>query len=392
VGNKALFESPGAAIKAALEKKGWSQQELAIVTGKSLRAISDLVSDKSRLTPSTAVALAAAFGDDPTYWLRLDTSHQLSLLNEESGSEVKRRAKIFDVAPIRDMQKRGWVSASKDIDRLEGEVAQFFDIASIDEEPKLTVSARKTSPLSSFTMAERAWCFRARQMAAALPQEGDFDPSRLPKAKSDLRRAAGHPKEAGKVARILASFGIRFVVVEPLPGCRIDGAAFWLSENDPVIAVSVRHNRMDAFWFTLMHEFSHIENNDALSVDSDLVRDPDEAEERQLVLVKDVVEQRADAEAADALIPKPEMDSLVGRLGPLYPKQRIVQFANRMKIHPGIVVGQLQHRGEIGYGSHRQFLVKVRELIIETAFTDGWGYDLAPGMFSTRGTQIVKEA
>jgi HTH-type transcriptional regulator/antitoxin HigA len=86
------------------------------------------------------------------------------------------------------------------------------------------------------------------------------------------------------------------------------------------------------------------------------------------------------------------MDSLVGRLGPLYPKQRIVQFANRMKIHPGIVVGQLQHRGEIGYGSHRQFLVKVRELIIETAFTDGWGYDLAPGMFSTRGTQIVKEA
>jgi len=57
----------------------------------------------------------------------------------------------------------------------------------------------------------------------------------------------------------------------------------------------------------------------------------------------------------------------------------VVQFANKVKIHPGIVVGQLQHRNELGYSALRDMLVKIREVVTTTALTDGWNQNLAPG-------------
>jgi HTH-type transcriptional regulator/antitoxin HigA len=67
------------------------------------------------------------------------------------------------------------------------------------------------------------------------------------------------------------------------------------------------------------------------------------------------------------------LSSFIVRVRPMYSKNRIVQFANRARIHPGIIVGQLQHRGEIGYAANREMLAKVREIIANSAITDGWG-------------------
>jgi HTH-type transcriptional regulator/antitoxin HigA len=51
-----------------------------------------------------------------------------------------------------------------------------------------------------------------------------------------------------------------------------------------------------------------------------------------------------------------------------------------VKMHPGIIVGQLQHRGEIGYSAHRDLLAKVRAIVTETSLTDGWGRTISPGI------------
>jgi HTH-type transcriptional regulator/antitoxin HigA len=104
-------------------------------------------------------------------------------------------------------------------------------------------------------------------------------------------------------------------------------------------------------------------------MDSDLT-DPMSA----IMVVKDGMERRASEEAASTLIPKAEMDSFVLRAGPLYSKARINQFAQRMRIHPGIIVGQLQHRGEVGWSANREMLVKVRHIVTPVAPTDGWGH------------------
>jgi HTH-type transcriptional regulator/antitoxin HigA len=61
------------------------------------------------------------------------------------------------------------------------------------------------------------------------------------------------------------------------------------------------------------------------------------------------------------------------RVRPLYSEQRILLFAKRIGIHPGLVVGRLQFRDEVPYTHFHKYLVKVREIITQTALTDGWG-------------------
>ena len=128
----------------------------------------------------------------------------------------------------------------------------------------------------------------------------------------------------------------------------------------------MRFDRVDAFWFTVMHEFSHIAHNDALSVDADVL----DAQGGPPAAVNEM-EARANREAAERLVPQDALISFIRRVGPYYSRDRIVQFAHSMKIHPGIIVGQLQHRGEIGYGALRALLSKVRDAVTETAVTDG---------------------
>ena len=163
--------------------------------------------------------------------------------------------------------------------------------------------------------------------------------------------------------------GIRFVVVEPLPRTRIDGAAIWLDSDSPVVALSVRDDRIDSFWHSLGHELSHVCHRDGLAIDVDLV-----GEDRPSPVELSAAERRADEEAIDLTIGRSELDDFVLRVGPLYSRDRINQFANRMRIHPGIIVGQLQYRGELSYSQLRDTLVKVRDTVTSAALTDGWGY------------------
>jgi HTH-type transcriptional regulator/antitoxin HigA len=120
-----------------------------------------------------------------------------------------------------------------------------------------------------------------------------------------------------------------------------------------------------------MHEFMHIENGDAYSVDVSLVEEGEHG--FNVAVAGDDAERRANAQAADTLVPQEELDAFIARTSPRYAATRIIQFAHLIKMHPGVIVGQLQHRHELAYSSHRAFLVRVRNLVTDTAVTDGWG-------------------
>ena len=95
--------------------------------------------------------------------------------------------------------------------------------------------------------------------------------------------------------------------------------------------------------------------------------------DRQPTDEKPEIEKQADRFASDFLVPQAEIERFILRVRPLYSKILINQFANRIGVHPGIVVGQLQHRRKIGWDHSREMLVKVRENVISTAYVDGWG-------------------
>ena len=366
---------PGKILREKLQERGWTQDQLCTITGYGKQAISLIVNEKNGVSADMAKALAAAFGNTPEEWLKWDSLYRLS--NAEADvTLIERKAHLHSLAPIRDMQKRGWISTTDDLEKLESDLRKFFGVDALDGDVLFPVATHRTVKLLYLNPAEKAWCFRARKMASVLPVPS-FHPDRLNQAEKELRKLAAFPREARHLTELLASYGIRFVVVEPLPGVKIDGAAFWLDASSPVIALSVRFDRMDAFWFTLMHEFFHIKHGDAWSVDSDLI---DGTIGIAVALVEDEAEKRASAAATNALIPTEEMKSFISRVGPLYSKERIIQFAHKVKIHPGIIVGQLQHRNEIGFGSNREMLAKIRASIIETALTDGWNRSITPGL------------
>ena len=97
-------------------------------------------------------------------------------------------------------------------------------------------------------------------------------------------------------------------------------------------------------------------------------------EDAKFISDKSEMEKLADEFASAFTVKKSDLDNFIARIRPLYSKQRVQAFAARMKVHPGIIVGQLQHRGEIPYSHQREMLVKVRHLLTDSALTDGWGY------------------
>ena len=52
--------------------------------------------------------------------------------------------------------------------------------------------------------------------------------------------------------------GIALVVEPPFPKTYLDGATIIFDKKSPVIGLTIRHDRLDNFWFTLMHELAHI--------------------------------------------------------------------------------------------------------------------------------------
>lgn len=359
---------PGEFLKEELEARGWSQVELAEILDRSPRVISEIVSVKRAISPETAKGLAAAFGTSAEMWMNLESSYQLSKAQFE-GSAVTRRAGLYAKFPVKEILRRGWVKPSDDLDVLEKNFLSFFGIKSIEEAPVFFHAAKKTEYKTASDLLQLAWLNRAKQISRA-SKANDFTVTALKTAINELRACLGSLSAVKKVPVILSKAGVRLVIVEHLPGAKIDGACFWLNRSSPVIALSLRFDRVDNFWHTLFHEMDHILNGEGKENPIiDVLDGESEAKQNDIP----PIEIRANKAAANCCIPLQQLDSWLATTSRPSSKRQIISFASQMHVHPGIVVGQLQKRRTIPYSFHRNLLEKVRQLVIDSAVTDGFG-------------------
>lgn len=353
--------SPGEILDEALRAKGWSQRDLATVVNRPVQAVNEIIAGKKAITPETAIGLANALGGSAEYWLGLEARYRLDLLQKHKADEesrIRRRAKLFSKAPVSELIKRGWIKTDlSNLDRAEKAVCEFLEIANLDEDPKVPFSARKTYREEPHTAAQVAWACRVRKVARHVTSK-KFSKSGLLKLIKELPSRSRFDKETQAIVPSLADVGVRVVFVEHLSGTRIDGGALWL-EDIPVVALSLRYDRVDWFWFTLMHELEHVvereESLDLQLVGNDAQRSDLESEER------------ADRAATEWLVPEHALKRFINSVKPYFSRGAILEFADKLCIHPGIVVGQLQRRGEIPYSHHRNLLTRIRHLFTETA-------------------------
>ncbi len=361
---------PGEVIKEKMGARNWTQKDLAFILGRQQSEISGLLAGKKSITPELARGLAVTFGNDPQYWLNLEIAYSLSKATFDED-EVTRRLRLYGNYPVREMMNRGWIEPTDSVELLEKRLCDFLGVESLDERPQLNHATRKPTSYADTTPAQDAWIVRVRQLAPYV-SAFKFTDKLCNEALEKLRLLVKSPEEVRHVPRILSEAGIRFVLVETIPSTRIDGVCTWLDRHSPVIGISLRLDRIDGFWFTLLHEMHHVKHHAGQEnpiLDVNLV-----GEDAKFINDKPEMERLADEFAANFSIQKSDLDNFIARLRPLYSKQRVKAFAARMMVHPGIVVGQLQHRGEIPYSHQREMLVKVRHLLSDSALTDGWGY------------------
>jgi HTH-type transcriptional regulator / antitoxin HigA len=356
----ALF-APGEYIRDELEARGWTQEAFAHILGRPLKVVNQIITGAKAITTQTAKEIAAAFGTSAELWLNLESAYRLAL-DKASNDSVVRRAKLYDIAPVKEMIGRGWIKQTDDATELESILGRFFS------EP-FEAAARKSTSYETTTPAQRAWMYYARNLARQIPLAVKYSDAKAKDALPSLHALTVSEHEARNVPKVLAGMGIRLVIVKHLQGTHIDGATFWLDKDSPVIALSLRFGRIDNFWFTLIHECMHVIHRDSSSIDIDLVG-PDRRSNDDIP----DFERRANEEASQFLIPKARLDSFIARHRPRFSKVNIIRFANLLQIHPGIVVGQLQHRDAIKYSHSREMLPEIRTMITDATLSDGWGH------------------
>lgn len=356
---------PGDFLGEELEARGWSQQEFAEIIGRPANAVSEIINGKRAITPATAKELATALGTSAMLWLNLEAEYRLHQ-TAEAPESIGVKARIRSRYPLRDMIQRGWIEPSDNPDVLEHRVLRFFNVDSIDEDPVLPLAARKgmtgSQESDESTPKQWAWLFRVKQCAEAMQISAKYSEATLRERMIDLEALMLEPEGARQVPRLLEECGVRFVVVEPLPGSKIDGVCFWLNAWSPVVGLSLRLDRIDNFWFVLRHELEHVLSRDA-AVDSNLTPGAEAIDES---------ERAANEAAAMFGVTVEDLESFVMRVQPLFSETRILGFARRHGVHPGIVVGRLQYRLN-RYDLLRRHLANIREHVTATALTDGYG-------------------
>lgn len=131
----------------------------------------------------------------------------------------------------------------------------------------------------------------------------------------------------------LADHGIALVIEKHFQKTYLDGAAF-LSNGKPIVAITMRHDRLDNFWFVLFHELIHVQKH----LDSSCAFIPDNLDDK--VHSMEIREKEANEGAREALISQEEwLTSDVSKTS-LAGDAEIL--ADKLRIHPAIVAGRVR--------------------------------------------------
>jgi HTH-type transcriptional regulator / antitoxin HigA len=371
------YKTPGQYIQALLDKHGWNQRILAIVLGADETGVNKIVTAKRSVNAEMALALGDLFQVPPEDFLELQQSYDLAKarITAQPNPGRTNRAHLFGGLPISDMIKRGWLNAEdvRDVPKVEAALMKFFGAQSLEEIEILPHAAKRTEISTEATPAQLAWLYRVKAIAADM-MVAKYSPEAVREAVHKLSALRHAPEESRKVPRILMECGIRFVIVESLPSAKIDGVCFWLNNQQPVIGMSLRHDRIDNFWFVLRHELEHVlqlHGQKQVMLDAEL-----EGERAGVGSDIDNEERVANRAAAEFCVPSTMMRDFVTRKAPFFAERDVLGFANTLGVHPGLVAGQLQHL-TAKYDRFRNHLVKIRSAVTPGAMVDGWG-DVAP--------------
>jgi HTH-type transcriptional regulator/antitoxin HigA len=342
---------PIEAIKFRMEQQNLSQRDLMPFIG-SRSKVSEVLSGRRPLTLSMMRALHTGLGIPAKV-----------LLQESGGPDLDENQIQWNKFPLREMVKRGWIresvvdyhSQAKDVLR-----AFFEQLGPLETAPALYRQSRHircARQTDEYALA--AWTCRVLTLAAknapAPYVEGTADLEFM-RGIARLSILEEGPRLAGE---LLEKYGIRLVIEPHLPGTFLDGAALRARDGGPVIALTIRYDRIDNFWFSLMHELAHVARHlgqEQAPFYDDLDVGPED----------DPREREADSVAGEALIPDEIWQK--SPASRLRSPDAIQHLAKQLHVHPAIVAGRYRHEHRsyrvlnqfVGHGGVRRLFADVK--------------------------------
>ena len=324
---------PVSAIEFRMEQAGLKRRDLIPFIGSRAK-VSEVLSGRRAITMPMARALHEHLG------IPADV-----LLRRPDETPVDESAKIeWTRFPLRALAKRGWIPNVRNLAAHAEELVRGLIARAGGAHATPATLYRRTDNLRANAKTDpyalRAWCWQVLATAAETRPSVGCAPGAVTvdflRQVARLSCSADGPKRARE---LLNRNGIPLVIVEHLPKTYLDGAALRLGDGRPVVALTLRYDRLDNFWFCLLHELAHVgrhmnDDGEEVFVDDLTLRRLDGGRQ-------DPREAQADEWAEEALVPRAAWEASGVRDRPT--PMAVLNLAQAAGVHPAIVAGRVRY-------------------------------------------------
>lgn len=326
---------PGATIKELLVDRGMSQRDFAARMNLSEKHVSRLVNGEVQLTPEVANKLEMVLGAPASFWSNLESNYRNAIIKVNDENTMDNDLLLSKQFPYREMAGYDWVPTVKSKTEEVICLRKFFEISELsllDKVDVVNLACRRLKFTEKGDLALLAWAQKAKIDSREINTD-EIDIKKLKKQIPFIRNMTLEPPEVfcPQLKKILSECGIALIFLPALKGSFLHGATFYYN-GKIVVSMTDRGKDADRFWFSLFHELGHIvlgHINKPLKLTSE-------------------DEKAADSWAANVLIDNESYDDFINHTD-IFTKNAICNFAQSIKIDPGIVVGRLQKDNKIKY-------------------------------------------
>lgn len=330
---------PGDSILALMRRRGTEPEIVASSLPGGSNTLRGLLSGEVPIDEPKAVAISEILGGTPEFWLRRQENFERALNRAVAGIEEIEGDNWLRNVPAPGEAQRGRLSRERRIEELRRRLA-FYGVGSISAWEQRYSGANesanfRTSRTYSSRLGPVSLWLRMGEIAASLAQTASWNPKRLEEMKPQIRSLTNIRRLDRFIPRLrdlLAQAGVALVIRTAPSGCRASGASRMIEPDRAMLLLSLRHRSDDHLWFTVFHEIGHL-----LLHTGETFIDGDETP-------RDTREEEADQFAVNWILPKTrEREMLALRSN----YRDVTRFAVAIGVAPGIIVGQLQHRGAL---------------------------------------------
>ncbi len=328
------YPSPVAAIEFRMEQGNLSPRDLIPFIGSRAK-VSEVLSGKRAITMPMARALHGHLGIPADVLLR-----ELGVALDDPLADME-----WSRFPVKAMAKLRWIPDGPDlVGRAEEIIRDLIDRAGGPDVAGAALyrkndHVRANAKMDSYAL--KVWCWQV--LAKANEDRPKANYKRGTVTLDFLKKVArlSWSEDGPRLAReFLAKHGIPLVIVQHLPKTYLDGAALRLGDGRPVVGLTLRYDRIDNFWFCLLHELAHVgrhldtDKGNAFVDDMTLRKVEGEREDPR--------EREADDWAEEVLIPKAAWEASAVKDHPT--PMAVMNLANALEIHPAIVAGKVRYK------------------------------------------------